>query len=189
MFIFVPFSESIYSIKLSVHLVHKRSTYWIHMHILYCCCYFNSFTAYLLYMYIYPLSASMLAIQTQAHKSLALYNFFLRVFARKDAIICCCSFVVLLFSCLFIIHIRTDYTRRDTSTFEILYGFLLLFHFVFLCCFLFFVFRLCFHLFIWFDSTSLHWLFVLLNIEHIFAIVCTSQRANSLKFNLIFVSI
>lgn len=143
MFIFVPFSESIYSIKLSVHLVHKLSTYWIRMHHRYCCCYFNSFTAYLLYIRI-P-SVCLCWRSKHKHTNHWLYTFFLRVFARKDAIICCCSFVVLLFSCLFIIHICTDYTRRDTSTFEICMDFC--------CCFIFssvllFVFRFCFHLFI-----------------------------------------
>lgn len=128
MFIFVPFPESIYSIKLSVHLVHKLSTYWIHMHNRYCCCYFNSFTAYLLYMY-YPLSAYVGDPNTST-QIIGFILFFLRVFARKDAIICCCSFVVLLFSCLFIIHICTDYTRRDTSTFEICMDFC--------CCFIYF---------------------------------------------------
>lgn len=134
------------------------------------------------FIHTYTLCLPMLAIQTQAHKSLALYIFFASVRAKRR------YYLLLFFRCtpflmpFYYIHICTDYTRRDTSTFEICMDFC--------CCFIFssvllFVFRFCFHLFIWFDSTSLHWLFVLLNIEHNFAIVYRIPANAPIRLNLI----
>lgn len=138
MFIFVPFSESIYSINLSVHLVHKLSTCWIDMHHCYCCCYFNSFTAHLLYIRI-P-SVCLCWRSKHKHTNHWLYTFFLRVFARKDAIICCCSLVVLLFSCLFIIYIYVQTIRVVTHPHLKFVWIFVVVSFFLLCCFLFFVF-------------------------------------------------
>lgn len=156
MFIFVPFSESIYSIKLSVHLVHKLSAHWIHMHIQYCCCYFNSFTAYLLYMY--TLCLPMLAIQTQAHKSLALYSFFASVRAKRR------YYLLLFFRCTpFLMPFYYTYMYWLYASWHIhiwnLYGFLLLFHFFFCVAFCFsFLFSFV-HL-IWFYSIALALCFI-----------------------------
>lgn len=144
MFIFVPFSESIYSIKLSVHLVQKLSTYWIHMHNRYCCCcYFNSFTAYLLYMY-YPLSAYVGDPNTST-QIIGFILFFCECSREKTLL-----FVVVLslysFSHAFLLYIYVQTIRVVTHPHLKFVWIFVVVSFIFSV--LLFVFRFCFHLFI-----------------------------------------
>lgn len=178
------------SIKLSVHLVHKPKR-WIHIctaqaHI-HCCCLASTHSLGLSFVHVYHPSAYYVGdpntntqIQAQAQAHTNHWHFiFASVCAKRRYFFRC--FVVLLFSCLYYAYMYTGFTRRDTSTFRIHMDLYFLSDFSFVLVFV------RFRSFVWFDFTSL--LGALCFIEHWTYRIHNNQRANSLKFNLIFVSI